>query len=70
MSSLLGITAGEARQNPTAKKLVFRVTGGKGNSQVRDNMRIIRVINYPEKIECILADPCYPQSKTPSSGGG
>ncbi|GEM_PF-1272213 len=70
MGSLIGITAGEARQIPSKKPMVFQITGGEKSTRFRDDLRIIRVINYPEKIECVLADPCYPQDKTPSSGGG
>lgn len=66
MTGLLGLTAGEAQKRQPGKGLVFRITGARKEEIDQSEMRIIRVINYEEKIECVLANPGYPNSKTPS----
>ncbi len=66
MRGLLGLTAGEAQKRHPGKKLVFRISGERKEGIDQANMRIIRVKNFEEKIECVLANPGYPDGKTPS----
>lgn len=66
MTRLLGLTVREALQKHPGKKLIFQVTGGYEKEIAQEEMRIIRVINYDDKIECTIADPDRPQGKTPS----
>ncbi len=66
MTPLLGLTAREALNRHFGKRLVFRIIGGNEGETEEAEMRVIRVINFDDKIECTLADPIHPQGKTPS----